>query len=375
MEFDELKSVFEEHLDFEDDPDLLRILFSAICANFYQGKPIWLMLVGDAGSGKTQLLTTLKQCDVGLYTDSISSKALVAQNGKQSEFFSRLDNRILIIKDMSTLSEMGKEDRGELFSILRSAYDGDVSRTTGRGHVIFKGKFGILAAATKSIEQVRGTESLLGERFLYLRPRMKSSDRILARVQKNAMMTKAIDDILQAKVAEFINGWKPPVGKRLLPRCVVDLAKEMAKLLCACRSGVQRDHYTKEISAPVEVTEMPTRIYGQLILILSAARYLGAERDELVLIAQRIATDSIPYTRLRLLKAIASRRNTHAEIAEEINLSRSYSDRLIDDLVRLRVLSRMPGEQKISIASEVLLDAINNSFYGEVSHGDQGLNS
>ena len=367
MEFSELQAVFEQHLDLGDDPQLLRILFSAVCANFYEGKPVWLMLVSDAGSCKTQLLTTMKQSDVAVYVDSISSKAMVTQDSKKgSTFFSGLADHILVIKDMSIISEMGKEERSCLFGVLRSAYDGSVNRVTGRGKVEFEGKFGILAAATKSIEQVRGTESLLGERFLYIRPRMKSHDRILARVQKNAMSIKAIDGMLQAAVATFLNNWKPPEGRRMLPRSVVDLAKEMAKLLCACRSGVLRDHYTKEISAPVEVTEAPTRIYGQLILILSAARYLGAEKEELIWMAQRIATDSIPYARLRLLKAVAAGKTGHGEIADTINLCRSYTDRVIDDLTRLRVLARAPNAQKVSIASDVLLQAIEGSFYGDL---------
>ena len=354
MEFEELKSVFETWLDTRDDPGLLRIVYGAACANFYEGNPVWLMLIGSAGSGKTEMLMSLSKAENSVTISSLTPNALLSGQGSDESLLPQLNGKILIIKDLSSVTEIGGDDRGLLFAYLRDAYDGSAARSTGRGTIRFEGKFGILAAGTLAVEQGRKMDTLLGERFLYIRMRTRPTD-ILETSLKNATRKKEMREDIQSAGARFLNEWKPG-PTRTLPGTVVQAAKASAKVLVQARSLIVRDSYNKEISFPAEVTEIPTRVYEQIVLLISAMRYLGAERDELLRTVKRLLVDSIPYTRLRVLQSISEGKRTVAEVCQDIKLSRSYTDRVVDDLDKLGILKK--SSSNLSITSDILAEAL-----------------
>lgn len=490
MDFEELRSRYEEWLDLEDDPGLLRILYGAACANFYRGNPVWVMFIGPAGChrkgtdilmadggtikvedvrinhrlmgptgpktvlhivrgrgemaeivrlvgesfvvnmdhiltlvnrstgkvidisvrdylvdmdddlllfkstgerssffvrrlpeedyygftldgdgrylmgdftvthncGKTQLLTSLGTSENVVMVSTMTPNALVSgYNDPDASLIARLKDKILIIKDLSATTEINAEDRNLLFSILRDAYDGHVSKATGRGTIEFEGKFGILAAGTLAVEQGRKMEGLLGERFLYIRPRIRAT-RILERSLRNAVRKEEMNNSLKEAGATFLDSWRPPANGRTLPASVVEAAKEAASILVVARSGIVRDSYNKEVAFPAEVTELPTRVYEQMVLLLSAMRYLGAGRDELLATVRRLLCDSIPYVRLRVLQAIINKQDTVSNISTSIKLSRSYTDRTIADLESLNVIGKRNG--KVGIEMPFLLNSL-----------------
>ena len=55
MTLEELKSVFNRWLYLEDDT-VVDLVLACVVANQLSGKPLWMYLVGEAGSGKTALL-------------------------------------------------------------------------------------------------------------------------------------------------------------------------------------------------------------------------------------------------------------------------------------------------------------------------------
>lgn len=363
-EFDELDAEFKEQLDLTEDPGIVRLIFGAVCANFYEGSPVWLMLIGPAGVGKTELLSSITGSKKVVSITSMSSKSLLSgfDSKEESSLLPSLNGKIMVISDMSSLTETGNEERGAVYSILRNAYDGYACRAIGGGKrkVEFRGKLGIVCAATPAIESSRKLESLLGERFIFIRPRMSGEDILNnPKIMRNVASKAALRGRLMSAASSFIDNWQSPMGSKMLPRSVVELAKKLAILLCKLRSAVVRDPYNKEISFPVVTNEMPVRVYDQMILLLSAMRYLGAEKKELRKAVCRVAMDSMPMPRFKVLNCIADKDVSVSSIADKIGLSRSYTDRTIEDMVRLGILRKEKAtSRQVDIVNEVLFEAL-----------------
>lgn len=360
MTFDELREVYAKWLRLDDDPGLLRILYGAILANQYEGIPVWILLLGPAGSGKTEMLGSFSKSEKVIMSSQMTPNALISGKGSENSLLCKLDKKILIIKDLSTITEQHSDDRNKLFSILRDAFDGYYRRDMGDGDPVeFRGKFGILAAGTLAVEAGRKMESILGERFLYVR--MKANrEAILDTVLRNASKKDEMHEEIRHAAADFVDRWQPPSSGRTLPGVVVTMAREAAKALVVARTSILRDPYSKEVAFPADVGESPTRVYEQMILLLSAMRYLGADKDELVATVRRLLLDSIPYVRLRVLEAISIGKREIAEITAEIKMSRAYSGRLIEDMVSLGIIEKKG--QKYGILSKAILDALGKEL-------------
>lgn len=360
MTFDELQETYAKWLRLDDDPGLLRILYGAFLANQYEGIPVWILLLGAAGSGKTEMLMSFAKSEKVIMSSQMTPNALISGKGSENSLLCKLDKKILIIKDLSTITEQHSDDRNKLFSILRDAYDGYYRRDMGDGDPVeFKGKFGIIAAGTLAVEAGRKMESILGERFLYIR--MKANrEAILDTVLRNASKKDEMHEEIRHAAADFIDGWTPPASGRTLPGIVVTMAREAAKALVVARTSILRDPYSKEVAFPADVGESPTRAYEQMILLLSAMRYLGADRDELIVTVRRLLLDSIPYTRLRVLEVIASGVKDMTEITKQVKMARSYIGRIVDDLESLGILEKKG--QSIKIASRAILDAMGKEM-------------
>src|SRR6185295_20396517 len=79
----------------------------------------------------------------------------------------RLNEKVLVIKDFTSILGMNDNDKEEIFSILRDAYDGFCGKVFGNGvERSYKSRFTVIAAVTPSIYDLGPRHSALGERFL-----------------------------------------------------------------------------------------------------------------------------------------------------------------------------------------------------------------
>lgn len=328
-------------------------------ANRIEGNPLWLMIIGSAGCGKSELLMSFQEAKDIYSLSSLTPYALMSGYGNSDEnsLINKLDGKILIIKDMSSTTEIGAEDRTLLFSFLRDAYDGSAARATGRGEVRFEGKFGIVAAGTLAIEQGQKMEALLGERFLYLRPRIRG-ERIMEISIRNATRKVEMRADLKDASAQFLDEFEPP-EKRSLSREIIELSKELARILVSVRSTVCRDNFTKEVNFPVNVQEVPTRVFEQFVVLALSMKSIGTPSELIPTLLKRILLDSIPYVRFRCISALADGCNTKSKIAQSISLSSNYTGRIIDDMEMLGVL-KTDQKKELSIVSPTLDAVLKN---------------
>ena len=114
------------------DEEALDIVLSVAVANFLPGDPVWLLLVGPPGGGKTELLNMFTESDRSMPISKLTKKTLLSGDinlPQGDDLLSKMKDKLVIIKDLAPIMEMGKDDQREILSDLRDAYDGLVIKS------------------------------------------------------------------------------------------------------------------------------------------------------------------------------------------------------------------------------------------------------
>ena len=345
LQFEEVETIYKDWLYLDYDPDLLRILYSIFVANRYDGLPVWAMLIGKSGCGKSELLNSLDEVSESYLISKLTPNALASgyRDGEHS-LLNQLDKKILIIKDMSTLTEMPAEARGSIFADLRDAYDGRFVKKTGSASVEWRGKFGVIGGATPAIEKVRGYDASLGERFLNLKFRSDEEDEYRIQEQsinnntKRSTMQKALKD---ASVKFFKQFRK---SKELeIPQAVTRSILISARSVVKARSGVSRDRFSRDVDEMVTTSEVPTRVTAQLLLVARAAIDIGSDEETTTRIVQRLCLDSIPSVRIQILRHLIQGAERAKDLRALVRMSRPVIERTLEDMWFLGLVSRDKG--------------------------------
>ncbi len=341
MHFEDVEAVFKEWLYLEHDPDILRILFTIYLANRYDGLPVWAMFIGKPGCGKSELLSSLSDVDETVMISTLTQNALATgyKDGENSLLHQLSDHKVLIIKDMSTFTEMPPEARAVIFSTLRDAYDGSFVKQTGINKIKWEGKFGVLGGATPAIEKVRSYDAALGERFLSIKFRDSevADDQIQEKSVRNNVkqteMRKALKDATN-KFFKTAKLNKDTVISQIITKAVMHSAKAMAR----ARSSVSRDRYSREVDEMVSTSEVPTRVTNQLLLLARACLDIGTSEEATIRVIQRCCLDSIPSIRIQLLKRIIEGTEHAEKLKWLVRISRPAVDRALEDMQFLHLV-------------------------------------
>jgi hypothetical protein len=360
VDFSDLEAIYRKWLHLEHDPHLLRLLYASFLANKFDGPPVWTILVGPAGAGKTELLLSLTGSPEIIAVSNLTPYSLATGFGDGSEsLLHRLDGNVLVVEDMSAITEMPKEGRSMLFSFLRAAYNGEFTRVTGRNTVEWRGKFGMLAGATLALEHGKASETSLGERFLNIRLRVSAKQEREMMAAARTMTDKR--SIMKAELAAASGAYLGQVrvdnSSRKLHADLVELIENAAIALSRARSGVLRDGYSKDLMFPVESSEIGTRLQGQFILLALAARALGTDWKFIGEMIYRIMLDSIPYVRLKVIQAVHQGYTKMKDITEYAAMSGTVTQRIVEELRMLGILERNT-RQVYMIAHPIIRDAL-----------------
>jgi hypothetical protein len=343
MSFEDLEKVYKKWLSLDADPDLLRLLISIPIANRLEGNPVWAILIGKSGSGKSQLLTGFEKCNEVVVVDALTAPALLSgfySDGANDSLLFRANGKTAVIKDFSPILMANKEAKDQVFSLLRAAYDGRVERFTGKGKLSWYGKIGIVAATTPSLEKERQKEPLLGERFINIRTKIEDAPDLMDLVFSGTTKKPIRDNELQDATAAYLDNFPTPAGPHSLPRETKDLLTTVARALAKARTGVDRNSYSKDIEFPAEVQELPTRLVSQFILMALAFKYTGATPENVNRVIMRLLNDGIPYTRLRVLKAILGGRGSDSQqdMARWVGISQATMSRALEEMSMLKII-------------------------------------
>lgn len=335
------------------DTTLIDVIFGTVMANRLPGDPVWVFIVAPPGATKTEPLLPLTGAAKIETLSTLTPSTLISganfAGGGDPSLIPRLDGKILVVKDFTSVLNLPFVEREEIFGILRDAYDGECKKPFGNGIVrSYKSKFGMLAAVTPAIEMLTEDHAALGERFLRWRnyipvdvdKQREYIDKAMGNVGKEDEMRQEMGslakDVLRAKY-EFVPTMSKDVYEQVL---------NLAQLLSLLRGTVVRDKFTREIQHK-SFTELGTRISKQLFKLLQGvALFRGREivgQDEYV-IARQICRGSVPQRLFDSVEYVW--RNglkegvTASEVARGIGLPATTCSTVLDNLMMLNILRR-----------------------------------
>lgn len=313
LAIDDVVEVFRRHLYLPDDTPLVAIC-GAVAANLLEADPVWLLLVGAPGDGKTeqtQPLTGLPYVhSVGTFTEgsllSGTSKRDKAANASGGLLREAGDFGILLCKDFGSVLSMNRDTRSAALAALREIYDGSWVRhvgTDGGQKLEWTGKLGFIGGVTPTIDRHHAVMGVMGERFLLLRLPKVGKDKQTQRALRRSGSPKAMrEDLVYAIQRLFLGAsTRRPVE---LDDDEIECMTDLADFVATCRSAVERDGHSREIEL-VPPSEAPTRLALQLRSLLYGLDILGVQRKRAWGIVQKVALDSMPALRRRVIEALA----------------------------------------------------------------------
>lgn len=341
----EVKSVVKKWLSI-DDEDWLEIILSVALDRKINGEPIWLFIIAVPSGTKTEILRAFEDGTDFYHLSSLTVNSLVSgyvnpDGSKVEDLATQLDNRILILKDFTSVLSMPKEKRNDIIGQLREFYDGSYDKKFGNmdHKVTCNSKFGLIAGVTPKIDQFHSIMGSLGERFLKLRSDF-DEDKMLFLCEKNEGFEKEMREEISVAIMGFITHLviKDVTFNAESIREIKRIAKYVSKLRTPDYSRWEGDSFVSEISPQ---PEKPTRVYKQLKKLAKALCCINglSEVDESILKkVWRVARDSIPPDRQIIVNYVFKKGMAlETDICRDLKVPRTSARRILEFLGRLQV--------------------------------------
>lgn len=353
------EEVFESYKKWlylkDDEP--LRVLFGATFANRLQGDPLWLFLVAPPGGMKSELLMSLSKHQAIEATTSLTPHTLISgmqfPGGGDPSLLPKLNGRILVVKDFTTILTMHFSSRDEIFGVLRDCYDGKTEKIFGNGlRRSYASHFGILAGVTPAIESFGVVHQSLGERFLKYRlpfgdKNMTESDKIRRALSNINQEVKMREDLCAIGNRVLNSAMPDPVPT--IPEKVMEWIIHLAQCCAMMRGVVERDRFTQQVNYKPAI-EIGTRLAKQMAkLSIGIAIYLGKQEVDFEIydLVRRVALDTAPDRVEEVVRRIweftphKDDALKTIEVSQKTRLPTATIFRILQDLELLRLVDRV----------------------------------
>lgn len=365
-----------------------------------RSNPLWLMLVGNPSSNKTQLVMLLAKAPDNFMLDVLTANPFISglsKKDKPQDLLPKLDGMCFTVKDYTSFFGRSEETVKQLLSDMVSIYDGSFSKHSGsRGTVRYQSTFSHIGCITPmGLSMRQQYMNMVGARFLTIRvPELRDEQRDacfdIAWSADFKTRVAAASEAMSRLVTSLCEGIRAygvqicPVAKDLQHEINL-LATLVARARGEVRTRTQKfvNDEGEEISyqeiEDVQIEE-PFRAMHQLrTLCLSLAILRGKAEvtAEEIQTAQRIALSSMPTHRAEVLSAFRSDKKLSANDVSAL-LGKNYKTmkRHLDQLEHLHVLSSekaMDGKTKlyypIQRFEKLVLSAANAALF-QVVHED-----
>jgi hypothetical protein len=345
---DEAVETFQRWL-YLPDPGVVYVVLGAIAANRLDGDPVWVLVVGPPGMGKTETLQTAARLPDVHPTGVLTEAALLSGTPRRERAKGAAggllrtvgDFGLILCKDFGSVLSMQRDSRASVLAALREIYDGSWTRHVGveGGRTLhWSGKVGFIGGCTPTIDRHHAVMAAMGERFLLYR---------LPEVAADAQAARALDhEGCEGQMREELAAAATGVfaGEQRSPR---PLSQDERRRLIAlvsfvvrARSPVERDGYRREIELVPE-PEAPTRLAKVLARMLAGLDSIGVERGLAWRVVLKAGLDCVPKLRLQVVALLAEHDElTTPKIAEALDYPTSTTKRTLEDLTAHKVARR-----------------------------------
>lgn len=321
---DKVVDKYREYYDVTEHYEQgIRLALAVVMSTTLRSNQLWLFLVSPPGTGKTTLIYPYKHLDSCVFQSTLTKTMLVSgyKKGPDPSLLGKIDGKCLIIKDFTEVLESQPAERDQVFSILRGAYDGSVSRAYGNQVVRMYNdlRFSMLACVTQKISMV--TNSSQGERFLKYRleteldydKRIKAAIKLTGREDAAA---QGISTVIQDFITEGVT-YDEKAADVYLDRIVA-----LAKLVSIVRTEVIKDIKRQEILVRPE-SELGTRVGTQLYKLLLFLLAVDPTKPDLAYkIVKKTAMDSVEGFIFDIVKLCYRRMKRQLPITPDIMSTR-----------------------------------------------------
>jgi hypothetical protein len=309
--FSDVVKVFRKWLKLENTY-ALEIMLATALSQRMDGPPVWMFLVGPPGSSKTEHLNALSLMpnDRLYMTSSLTTHALISgsswKDGMDPSLIPRLDGRVMVIKDFTSILALRDNEKEEIFGILRDAYDGRCGKVFGNGiERNYESRFTIIGAVTPRIYDLGSNHASLGERFLKLAVgdnlSHSSEQDIILRAINNTNRTGQMQFELADVASSFLASRMKRYGKdSALPDISEDIKRRIVFLGmfgARMRGTVSRDTFRNDIITSRPSAEVGSRLGVQLAkLAKSLAMVHGRAQVDMsdFSLLRKVMLDTIP---------------------------------------------------------------------------------
>jgi hypothetical protein len=263
---------------------------------------------------KTELLSAISAAKGIEAVSTLTPHALVSGmnliNGHDPSLIPRLNNRVLVIKDFTTVLSMQQQAREEINGVLRDAYDGEITKIFGTGTKHYKSKFGIIAGVTPIIDAFMEAESALGERFLRFRfdpPQgMEEQAVYLRKAVSNIGTEDTMRSTLRAVSSECLNYDFGRMPLPVIPTDMEDRLIYLSVIVSMLRGTVTRDKYSREITTKpfIEIGTRLAKQFTKLLYGIGQFRCVDTVGEYEFSIIKTIALSTIPEKMEMFIKYI-----------------------------------------------------------------------
>jgi len=340
----QIRSAFLKWLTLPNT-DVIDILCGAVVANRLDGPPVFLVIVGPSGSGKSVFIESLNGLAGIIPISKITPHTLLSgMKGREKQsLLMRLDPKkphILTMKDLTTTLSQRSEDRNEILGQLREVYDGSFVAewgTTERSE--WNGKMGLIVGSTGVYDALSKELSALGHRFLVYRPARVDAISLAEQAMRATSAEKTLKAELNRAMTllDTLKLHKVPIGYEI--RTYV---AQLCAFLAHLRTPVTRDPYTRDITQmpEVESTGRLAKQFTQLLRGITIARGAKVPGEVEVGLIDQIAMSSVPSMRLTIIRNLPLEGIKTSELQLVTRIPNSTFYRLIEDMELLGLMER-----------------------------------
>ena len=356
-----LLRLVDEYLYLGAGDEHIRFGLAVAVSSELDGDPLWGQIVGAPSGGKTEAID-LCVFVVTDRVDDLTGPSLLSwskgKNPRQIGVLSRNGSRLFVtIGDFSTV--LANSDRGardQLFSLLRRAYDGSVSRDVGNMDPLrWTGRLTLLSAVTPAIDNYTSHTDALGPRWLYCRlPEVSDAEkREAARKRRSCRDLKQKQKDAAAYAADLVRAARRSVREVELSDEVYDAIEDAAIVTCYGRADVPRNPYGRKEIEGLPTIEEPPRLVHQLEALAQSLIALGEPEEFAVALCRKCALDTIPRQRMAVLAQLAlGEPLTVSELHRRTGLHRVVTRRALEDL-QVIGLTSCPADEESEFDEEL----------------------
>jgi hypothetical protein len=343
-----------------EDAELIDFCLAVYKSHEIDGDPLWGCVIDASGGGKTELLRAFSNLKYAYCLSSLTENTLVSgyRDPKKPQddpsLLPKLNEKVLIIKDLAPLLSMRRESRSEILGQLRDAYDGFTNQGHGNlGMVHYKARFSLLAASTSAVDRRDAVDQELGERFVRFRAHSNNSQSKARRAMRNIGSDGSMRQEIEQAISGFLDSL-PYIGAAKIPEKMLDRLADLADFTAKARSPVPRDRHGDIQYIPrAEVGTRLGKQLGKLLLALAAVRGKASPDEEDFATVQRVANDCLPPGRSLVIWGLRNGKEKPADIEKATKMPHASIARILDDLRALGLVDKVDQDSQNLVESEI----------------------